>query len=383
MIQGGPRVTRYDRYVLSQYLLFFGLFALILVAVFWINRAVVLFDRLIGGGQSALVFLEFTALTLPNLIRIVLPMAAFAAAVFVTNRLNNDSELTVMQATGSSPWQLARPALLFGCVTAFMMSVLTHLLLPASISQLALREAEVSRNVTARLLSEGSFLHPASGVTFYIRAIDRDGTLNDVFLSDRRNPEQTVTYTGTRAFLVRDGARANLVMVDGMAQRLDVASRTLSTTLFSDFSYDISTLIKPDKQRIRNIREIPTLELIRARDQIAANEGYTPGQQAEELHLRFARAAVCVAVALIGFSALLLGGYSRFGVWRQALLAFVMLILLEVMRGVVSEPVLKKPELWPLIYLPTLLGLGVAFLFLHLAARPRRQRPAPEVEATP
>ena len=69
-------MSRYDRYVLSQFLLFFGFFALVLVAVFWINRAVVLFDRLIGDGQSALVFLEFTALTLPNLIRMVLPMAA-------------------------------------------------------------------------------------------------------------------------------------------------------------------------------------------------------------------------------------------------------------------------------------------------------------------
>ena len=122
-------MSRYDRYVLSQFLLFFGFFALVLVAVFWINRAVVLFDRLIGDGQSALVFLEFTALTLPNLIRMVLPMAAFAAAVYVTNRLKAESEITVMQATGSSPWRLARPALGFGLLTALMMSVLTHFLL--------------------------------------------------------------------------------------------------------------------------------------------------------------------------------------------------------------------------------------------------------------
>ena len=175
-------MSRYDRYVLSQYLLFFGFFALVLVAVFWINRAVVLFDRLIGDGQSAFVFLEFSALALPNLIRMVVPIAAFGAAVYLTNRLNGDSELTVMQATGSSPWRLARPALWFGLVTAGMMSVLTHFLLPASINQLALREAEVARNVTARLLTAGEFLHPTAGVTFYIRQIDNDGTLRDVFL---------------------------------------------------------------------------------------------------------------------------------------------------------------------------------------------------------
>lgn len=363
-------MSRYDRYVLSQYLLFFGFFALILVAVFWINRAVVLFDRLIGDGQSAMVFFEFTALALPNLIRMVLPMAAFASAVWVTNRLNSESELTVMQATGSSPWQLARPALAFGLVTALMMSILTHVLLPASISQLALREEEVARNVTARLLSEGSFLHPAPGVTFYIRDIDPDGTLNDVFLSDRRDPEKSTIYTGARAFLVRDGDRANLIMVDGLAQRLGTTNRALSTTVFADFSYDISSLVKSRIDRARNIRAIPTLELITDNGQITENESYTPGQLAEELHLRFARALICIAVTLIGFSTLLLGGYSRFGVWRQALLAFVLLIFLEVLRGLASEPVLNNPDLWPLTYLPTVVGMLIATLFLKTASRP-------------
>lgn len=367
-------MPRYDRYVLSQYLLFFGFFALILVTVFWINRAVVLFDRLIGGGQSALVFFEFTALALPNLIRMVLPMAAFAAAVYVTNRLNNDSELTVMQATGTSPWRLARPAFVFGVCTALMMSVLTHVLLPASTAQLEIREAEVARNVTARLLSEGNFLHPTPGVTFYIRQIDQDGTLNDVFLSDQRDPAQTITYTGTRAFIVRDGAQSNLVMVDGMAQRLDTASRTLSTTLFSDFSYDISGLIRTDDGGPRNIRAIPTLELLFEKSAITQAEEYSAGQLTEELHLRFARALICIAVALIGFSSLLIGGYSRFGVWRQALLAFFLLIFLEVLRGVTTEPVLTRPELWPIIYIPTLIGLIVSAVFLYMAARPRRLR---------
>lgn len=377
----GDQVSRYDRYVLSQYLLFFGFFALILVAVFWVNRAVVLFDRLIGDGQSALVFLEFTALTLPNLIRMVLPVAAFAASVWVTNRLHNESELTVLRATGTSPWQMARPALAFGIITALMMSVLTHFLLPSSINQLALREREVSRNVTARLLTEGKFLHPAKGVTFYIRQIDPDGTLNDVFLSDRRDPEQSVTYTGARAFLVRDGDKAHLIMVDGMAQRLDHKTQTMSTTVFSDFSYDISSLTQKIGQTTRNIRAISSLELLTAKEAITDSEGYSQGALTEELHLRFARALICVTVALIGFSALMLGTFSRFGVWRQALIAFALLIGVEGLRGIVSEPVLKNPDLWPLIYLPALSGLAIALLFLHLASHPsllrRRRRAEP------
>ena len=368
-------MSRFDRYVLSQLLLFFGFFALILVAVFWINRAVVLFDRLIGDGQSALVFLEFSALALPNLIRMVLPMAAFAAAVYVTNRLNRESELVILQATGSSPWQLARPALFFGLITALMMSILTHVLMPASVNQLAQREAEITRNMTARLLSEGTFLHPTKGVTFYIRKIDKDGTLNNVFLSDRRKPGQSTVFTAAQAFLVRNDGQSSLIMVDGLAQQFAEGSRSLSTTVFEDFSYDITSLVHSDDIRARNIRGISTLELLRDRQFLAETEKYSYAQLTEELHLRFARALICIAVALIGFSTLMLGGFSRFGVWRQVLLAFFILIFLEVLRGVVAKPVLQNADMWPLIYLPSLVGLAISMLFLHMAARPRpRQR---------
>ena len=48
-------------------------------------------------------------LTLPGVIGVVLPIAAFAGAVYVTNRLSTESELTVMQATGYSPYRLIRP----------------------------------------------------------------------------------------------------------------------------------------------------------------------------------------------------------------------------------------------------------------------------------
>ena len=77
-------MARLDRYLLAQLMGLFGFFALVLVSVYWLNRAVLLFDQLISDGQSALVVFEFTALTLPYVIRVVLPIAAFAATVPVT-----------------------------------------------------------------------------------------------------------------------------------------------------------------------------------------------------------------------------------------------------------------------------------------------------------
>lgn len=365
-------MARFDRYFLWQLMLLFAFFSLILVGVFWITRSVSLLDKLIADGQSAMVFLEFTALSLPTLIRTVMPIAVFAATLYVTNRLNRESELTAMLATGSSPWRLARAVIVFGLITGLMMAILTNVLRPASIQQLEIREAEVSRDVTARLLEEGNFLHPAEGVTLYIRKIDPDGALNDVFLSDRRDPLRTMTYTGARAFLVRDGAKASLIMVDGLAVRLDVIGNTLSTTQFSDFSYDITSLLDEGDARPRNIRAITTPELLWHRDQVSETEGYTEGQMMDELHERFTWSTICVAVSLIGFSTLMLGGFSRFGLWPQLLAAFLLLVVLEGMRGVLSPIVVDRAEMWPILYVPTGVGLALSTLFLNLAGRPLR-----------
>ena len=341
--------------MLSQLMTLFGFFALVLVSVYWVNRAVILFDRLIADGHSANVFLEFTALSLPNVIRMVMPMAAFAAAVYVTNRLSNDSELTVMQATGFGPWRLARPVAVFGLVLAGLMSVLTLFLVPASLAQLRLREAEISGSVSARLLREGVFLHPAAGVTFYIRDITETGELQDVFLSDRRNEGRSLTYTASSAFLLRDTEGPRLVMIQGMAQTYERESQRLATTYFQDLSYDISALITGSTAKLSRV------DLARARD---------------ELHGRFQQPLLCIVAALIGFSTLLVGGFSRFGVGRQIIGAIFLLVVIKMVESAVTGPVRANPALWPLIYLPTVAGLAVSALMLHIAARPaRRKRP--------
>ncbi|WP_171235674.1 LPS export ABC transporter permease LptF [Ruegeria sp. HKCCA6837] len=363
-------MSRFDGYFLRQLLILFGFFTLVLVGVFWITRSVSLFDRVISGGQSAMVFLEFTALTLPTLIRTVMPMAVFAAAVYATNRLSRESELTVMLATGSSPRRLARAVVLFGAITGLMMAAISVFLRPASVEQLEIRQAEVAGDVTAQLLNEGEFLHPAEDVTVYIGQIDLDGTLREVFVSDRRDPENAVSYSSATAYLVNNDIGIHLVMVDGVALRLTKEGRRLSSTLFQDASYDISELTSTSPMTKRSLEAIPTVELIQNRSEISAAEGYSEGKLVEELHQRFSWIAICVAVSLAGYSTLMLGSFSRFGLWPQILGAFTILVLLEGVRGFVSPVVIDDPKLWILLYLPAIIGVLISGVFLLIAGRP-------------
>jgi len=363
-------VSKFDRYMLSQLLVLFGFFSLVLVAVFWINRAVVLFDRLIGDGQNAIVFLEFTALGLPKLITTVLPLATFAAAVYVINRSNNESELTVMKATGSGPWRLAKPVFIFGLFVSMMMMVLSHILVPTAEAQLHQRETEISGNVTARLLSEGEFLNPAKGVTFYTREIGEDGVLRGVFLADRRDAAERVMYTAAQANLLREQGQTTLIMVDGLAQRLTTESQQLSTAKFQDVSFDISALISKKEHGLTSIRHLRSWAMISDWDEVETLTGAKKGVIAEEFHSRVAQSLFCIVAALVGFSTLILGGFSRFGVWREVVISFAILIFIDGMRGSFVDPVLQNASLWPMIYIPSGIGILLSVLMLWHASNP-------------
>ena len=361
-------MARFDRYMLSQLMVLFGFFSLVLVAVYWINRAVKLFDRLIGDGQTAMVFAEFTALTLPSVIRVVMPIAGFAATLYVTNRLSTESELTVMQSTGFSPWRLARPVVYFGLIVGLMVAVLANVLVPSSLKQLQLREAEISQNVTARLLTEGTFLHPTDGVTFYIREIAPDGRMNDVFLSDRRDPSESVTHTAASAYLVRTDNGPTLVMINGLTQRLTRPAMQLNTTHFADLSYAIKGIIQTNDNVTPLLRHFSTYELLISPVHIQVRTGVSAGVFTEELHARFTQPLFALAVVMLGFATLLAGGFSRFGVWRQIVIALLLLVLIKVLESVVTDPVLANPARWPLLYVPPLLGLLLAAALLARTA---------------
>ena len=386
-------MARFDRYMLSQLLVLFGFFSLVLVSVYWINRAVVLFDRLIADGQPASVFVELTALSLPNVIRMVLPMSAFAASVYVTNRLSSESELVVMQATGYSPWRLARPVVIFGLLVGTFMMALTQYLVPTSLEQLRFRENQISGSLSAQLLREGEFMHPSDGVTFYIREITPEGVLKDVFLNDGRAEDKTTIYTSIDGFLVSEplttglqggsgdgesadavtGGGPKLVMVNGVAQTLNHDSRTLTRTNFNDFSYSISTLLGGPDRLFKPLDQYPTAALLTRPDEVGKATGKSVGRVLEEAHGRFNQPILCLVAAQIGFSTLLVGGFSRFGVGRQIIGAILLLVLAKLVESLVTDPVRNNAALWPLVYLQSVFGMGAALTLLYLAARPRRR----------
>ena len=365
-------MSRFDRYLLSQLLALFGFFSLVLVTIYWVNRAVSLFDQLMGDGQSALVFLEFSALTLPNVVKLVLPISAFVAALYAGNRLMQDSEFVVMQATGFSSARLARPVLMFGLVAAAMMLVLTNWLVPMSRAEMRARSAELAENVTARFLRDREFMHPAKGVTLYIRAITPQGELQDFLLEDARNPDRPLIYLAHSAMLARGDAGPRLLLVDGQAQDFDRKTGRLAVTRFDDFSIDIGAMLATNGQRRASSDELPTMTLLRAPTEVQEQTKMSAAELQLEGHNRLAQPFLAAAAALAGFSCLLVGSFSRFGPWRQILGAILLGIVVQLVNTWSSSWAGEAEGRWPMAYAAPALGLILSGLLIWWSQRPRR-----------
>ncbi|WP_333829699.1 LPS export ABC transporter permease LptF [Pararhodobacter sp.] len=371
-------MARLDRYILSQLLRVFAFFSLVLVSVYWVNRAARLFDQLISDGQPLLVFIEFTALSLPMLIRTVLPVAAFVATVYVTQAMLRSNEIAVLQAAGMSPYRLARPVVVFGMVVAGFLLVLMHFLIPSAYSQLAQRQNEIAQNITAGLLQQGVFQHPGGGITFFISEISPEGVLRGIFLSDTRSFAQRIDYTARTALIVPEASGPKLVMIDGFAQIHDARTGRLSTTTFSDFTYDLGALIGPIG-RGRSVQELSTRALMHPDPALMLETRATPAQLRFELVSRFVDAFAAVATALIGFAALMAGGFSRLGFWRQVVLAVVLLAVMQTFANALTGVAMRSAALAWVGLVPLAGAIGVAVMLLHYGARTRR--PCPTLKA--
>ena len=368
-------MTRIDRYILAQLLRVFGFFALVLIAVYWVNRAASLFDQMIADGQSVVLFLEFTALSLPMMIRVVLPVAAFVATLFVTHRLLAQHEIAVLQAAGISPLRLARPYLVFGLIIAAFLTLLMHVLIPQARAQLAQRQAEIGENIAATLLREGVFQHPAEGITIFISQITPEGALNGLFLSDARSQEQRIDYTARQALIVPERSGPKLVMIDGQAQILDAGTGRMSVTGFADFTYDLGGLMST-RARGRAVQELPTAALMAPDAALLAETRATLAEIRHELVNRMVYGLNTVAAVLIAYAAMIAGGFSRLGFARPMLLAVVLLALAELAVNLTARVAMRDEALAWLAAMPVLGSSLAAVLLIALASR-RRRVPAP------
>ncbi|QHQ34917.1 LptF/LptG family permease [Algicella marina] len=365
-----------DGYVLKHLLLAFAFFTVILTGVIWLGQSVPLIDTVIASGQSMVIFLRFSLYVLPFVLMIVLPLAAFAGALYAINKLYGDSELVVMMAAGQSPMRLARPVLLYGAMTATLTLIATVWLVPMGEVRLSAGRAAIQSELAGALIREGQFLHPDSGLTIFLREVSDTGRIAGLFLHDNRDPDNPTTYSASSARFLREGDQARLIMRDGVALAYSEERRLLARVQFDEFTYDLSELlaaapeirIRPESYALGDLLD-PTPEML-------SSQRYELADYLAVGHEKIVLGLNALLMPLIALAVMLTGNYQRRGFAKRMGAAIVLGVLLAAAGVACKSVVISNAGNWPLFYLAPLLAVMFSGFLLFRAsqpvARPRR-----------
>lgn len=366
-------MSRIDRYLLRQIAGPFLFFVLVFTGVIWLSQSLRVIDTVVNNGQSATVFLEFTALLLPRVMSVVIPVAAFAATLYAINRLFGDSEIVAMLASGMSGTALFRPVLVFSLGLLVLLYGITLYGVPTAQRQIRERITEIRGDVATAFLREGAFLNPSPGVTVYVRRMGRPGEMFGIFVHDRRDVSQIATYTAQRALLLHDASIARLVMIDGVVQVMEGENKdTLSLLRFDQLAYDLAGLGGSKERPDWKPSELYLPRLLTITD--AESGRRNVGEFRAEAHEALSAPLYVVALPLLAIAFVVSAGFSRRGFLGRIVMAAGAALALRFLGLAAKSLTGGTAVVAPLMYLPPLIAIALAWWLMSDAGQLRRFR---------
>ena len=229
-----------DRYVFRTT---FGAFLLVLVSlttVIWLTHALREIDLMTNQKQTVLVFLGITGLLIPMLMLVIAPIALVVAMGYTLNRLNTDSEIVVMNASGMSPWRIFRPFMMTTVVVSALVLVVSAYVAPKGLRELRTWATKVKADFVINVIQPGRFTPIERGLVLHIRERRPDGQLLGIFIDDRRDPKERVTSISDYGEIVETGTGTFLVLITGSVQRLEAGRPDPTIVRFERYAFDLS-----------------------------------------------------------------------------------------------------------------------------------------------
>lgn len=351
-------MTLLERYIFRMAFMAFLICLLALTGVIWLSSALRELDLVSGKGQTILVFLKVTLLTLPALVMVIAPIALFAAVLYTLNKLNGDSELIVMNAAGMSPIKVARPLGILTIIVAFLVGYITIFAMPSSFRDLRDLVTKIRADVVTKFLQEGRFTTLDKGITFHYREKAPSGAMLGILIHDGREEKKQTTYLAERGQIMETNGSAYIVLEKGSVHRMADASSDNAIVAFDRYAIDLDQFTPDNEKVVYKPRERSTYELMN----VDRNELYAQlqaGRFRAELHERFSAPLYALASLMIAFAALGGAKTTRQGRGTAIAAAVVAIVALRIAGFGASSLTVRSATFTPMAYLVPL-GAAVA-----------------------
>jgi len=353
----------FERYVFRQAGSALLIILLSLSSIVWVALALRQLNVVTSQGQDVWMLIKMTTLALPNLMAIIAPFSLLIAAIHTLNRLNGDSELIVLTASGATIWRAARPLLFLGLLVAVGVAFVNHIGMPWSLKLLRQYIVEVRANILTQVIQPGAFSSPEQGLTFHIRERAANGELLGLIVHDTRNQALNQSYLAERGVIVERKPSNYLFMSNGHIVRRTDKDEPAQIIVFEKYAVDLDQFEKElNEDSDLKPRERYLNELLYP-EPTSGNYRAAPGKFRAELHERFSNPLYPLAFAFIALAAVGQAHSTRQNRVQQVAIAFVLAAALRLGGLALNNFVVMDAAATPFLYaLPLSAILGSIFL---------------------
>jgi lipopolysaccharide export system permease protein len=288
------------RYIFRTTLGAFFAVIVCLTALIWVTQALREIELMTNQGQTAIVFLQITALIIPNLLVLLAPVALLMAVSYVLNKLGTDSEIIVMNASGMSPWHLFYPFLAVAAVVSTLVLIFSAYIAPQSLYTFRSWFMEVRTDLVTYVVRPGRFIAVQNGVTFHIRERQNNGELLGVLIDDKRNPKEQVSILAERGEILKNEHGTFLILQGGTVQRHQTGEVEPNIVVFDRYAFELSQFAS-SAQMNQSVRERYLWQLLwpDPKDPLTTSQS---GQLRAELHDRLSAPLYPLIFTLVAYA---------------------------------------------------------------------------------
>ena len=356
------------RELFSPFLVSLLIFSMILL----MGRTLKFSDLLINKGLALLDLGQLiTYIFIPFLVYII-PMSVLLSVLLALGRLSVDNEITSMKSSGISLYQLIVPVGAFSFIAFCLTGMIIIYAYPwgfASLREFAYKIARTSSEIG---LQERVFNDSFDGMIIYVDKISvRGGSIQGIFISDRRDPAISTTILAREAFIESDPAALsiNMRLYNGQFHRVSNDLETIQMGNFDtyDIVLDLKSAFGELKKKKRKYREMSLSEMLRSL-KMSGMQKQELNEIKIEYHKKFAIPFASFVFGLIGIPLgirKIRGGKSYgFTISLIVILAYYLLMLM-------AETLAKNSMLIPLfaMWLPNAVLGTLGLVLMRAAAR--------------
>ncbi|MFA5949642.1 MAG: LPS export ABC transporter permease LptF [Hyphomicrobium sp.] len=364
-------MTIFTRYVFWQATGALLLILLSLTGIVWISLALRELNVVTTSGQSAFTLVKITTLGVPNFIAIIAPFALLIAFIYTLNRLNSDSEIIVLTASGATAWTIVRPILAISMLVALFIAYVNNIGMPWSLRLLHQTIIAIRTDVLTQVIQPGRFTSPEQGLTFHIRERAVNGELEGLLVHDARVATQIQSYLANRAVIVQQNGSAYIVMTEGHILRSTKPEEPAQIIAFDKYAIDLDQFEqKLDKADEYRPRERYFDELVNP-DKNSSMYKSQPARFVAEVHERFSSPLYPIAFGFLAVAIVGQAQSTRQNRSGRMAACFAIGAGLRLLGLATNNLVTVKSQYAPLLYAVPAAAIVVALIMIARGAQAR------------